>query len=91
MQELHGKHIVIIIEGFPVPLFKIVMQHARTLRQHGADVSIISPKMFGLNNSFEVLEDIAIYRHPMPLEADDALFFFSGIQFCTYMAAFITH
>jgi|WetSurMetagenome_2_1015567.scaffolds.fasta_scaffold83427_3 glycosyltransferase involved in cell wall biosynthesis len=76
MQEFNGKHIVIIIEGFPVPLFKILMQHAAALKQHGADVSIISPKLYGLNKSFEVVDGIAIYRHPMPFEADNVFGFF---------------
>lgn len=76
MQEFQGKHVVIIIEGFPVPLFKILMQHAFTLKQQGADVSIISPKMFGLNKFFEIIEGIDIYRHPMPIEAENAFGFF---------------
>jgi glycosyltransferase involved in cell wall biosynthesis len=72
MQALYGKHIVIIIEGFPVPLFNILMQHALALKRQGGDVSIISPKMFGFNKGFEVLDGIEIYRHPMPFEADSA-------------------
>lgn len=69
---ISGKHIVIVIEGFPVPLFKILMQHATALQTHGAHVSIISPKLFGLTKSFESIEGIAIYRHPLPFEATSA-------------------
>jgi glycosyltransferase involved in cell wall biosynthesis len=75
MPSLNGKHIVIIIEGFPVPLFKILMQHAVTLQRAGAVVSVISPKMFGLTKSHERIDSVDIYRYPLPFEANNALGF----------------
>jgi glycosyltransferase involved in cell wall biosynthesis len=50
-----------------------VWQEANTLKEHGAEVSIICPKMKGYNKSFERIDGIDIYRHPLPLEARGAL------------------
>lgn len=84
MQEFHGKHIVIIIEGFPVPLYRILMQQAVTLYRQGTEVSIISPKMFGFDKSYEQIEGVSIYRHPMPLEANNAVGFL--FEYCWALA-----
>src|SRR5690606_9929560 len=69
MQSLHkdlaNKHILIIVENLPVPFDKRVWQEANTLKEHGAYVSIICPKMKGFNKSFEQLNGIDIYRHPL--------------------------
>lgn len=76
MTKISGKNIVIIIEGFPVPLFKILMQQAIALQQQGAHVVIISPKLFGLTKSFEIVDFIEIMRYPLLFEADSAAGFF---------------
>ncbi len=68
-----GKHILIIVENLPVPFDRRVWQEANTLKEAGAKVSIICPKMKGYNKSFESINDIDIYRHPLPLEASGAL------------------
>lgn len=68
-----GKKILIIVENLPCPFDRRVWQEATTLRDNGYEVSIICPKGKGYTESFEVIEDIHIYRHPMPLEADGAL------------------
>ena len=60
-----GKHILIIVENLPVPFDRRVWQEANTLKEHGADVSIICPKMKGYFNSFEQINGINIYRHPL--------------------------
>ena len=79
MSERHpraGKRIrrvLIIVENLPLPFDRRVWQEAGTLRDAGYDVSIICPKGKGYEQSHEVLDDIAIYRHPLPLEADGAL------------------
>lgn len=43
------------------------------LRSNGYQVSIICPKGRGYDASYECLEGIHIYRHPLPVEADGAL------------------
>jgi glycosyltransferase involved in cell wall biosynthesis len=60
-----GKHVLIIVENLPVPFDRRVWQEANTLREHGADVSIICPKMKGYSKSFEQVNGINIYRHPL--------------------------
>lgn len=73
MSEFAGKHILIIIENLPAPFDRRVWQEACTLKEKGADVSIICPKMKGYTESYEKINDIDIYRHPLPLEGSGAL------------------
>ncbi len=73
MALFDGKHILIVVENLPVPFDRRVWQEANTLRENGAKVSIICPKMKGYTDSYEVLNDIEIYRHPLPLEARGAI------------------
>lgn len=65
--------VLIIVENLPCPFDRRVWQEARTLRAHGYTVSIICPKGPGCERSYEVIDDIAIYRHPQPFEASGAL------------------
>jgi Glycosyltransferase len=60
-----GKHILIIVENLSVPFDRRVWQEANTLKEHGAAVSIICPKMKGYNKGFEQINGIDIYRHPL--------------------------
>jgi glycosyltransferase involved in cell wall biosynthesis len=73
MLEFAGKHILIIIENLPAPFDRRVWQEASTLKENGADVSIICPKMKGYTKSYEKIDGIDIYRHPLPLEGSGAL------------------
>ncbi|MBK8970405.1 MAG: glycosyltransferase family 4 protein [Hahellaceae bacterium] len=56
-----------------LPFDRRVWQEATTLKQSGYEVSIICPVGKGYDKRYEVLNDIHIYRHPLPLEADGAL------------------
>lgn len=67
-----NKHILIIVENLPVPFDRRVWQEATTLKSNGADISIICPQMKGYTKSFEIIDGIEIYRHPLPLEARGA-------------------
>jgi glycosyltransferase involved in cell wall biosynthesis len=67
-----GKHILIIVENLPLPFDRRVWQEANTLSDNGAVVSIICPKMKGYTKSYECLNGIHIYRHPLPIEAKGA-------------------
>ncbi|GAB4039756.1 glycosyltransferase family 4 protein [Spirosoma jeollabukense] len=71
--HIAGKHILVIVENLPVPFDRRVWQEATTLREAGADVSIICPQMKGYTTPFEQLDGIDIYRHPLPVEATGAL------------------
>lgn len=73
MSEFAGKHVLIIVENLPVPFDRRVWQEARALLENGAEVSIICPQMKGYTKSFEQLDGINIYRHPLPIEAKSAI------------------
>ncbi len=68
MGMFKGKHILIIVENLPVPFDRRVWQEANSLKDNGAKISIICPKMNGYNKSYECINDIEIYRHPLLIE-----------------------
>ena len=68
-----GKHVLIIVENLPVPFDRRVWEEANTLTENGAKVSVICPKMKGYTKSFESINGIDIYRHPLSIEAKGAL------------------
>lgn len=72
MKELAGRKVLIIVENLPSPFDRRVWQEATALRDNGAIVSIICPTGKGYEKRFEMLDDIAIYRHSLPKEADGA-------------------
>ena len=76
MAAFQNKHILIIVENLPVPFDRRVWQEANTLKDNGAEVSIICPKMKGFKAPYEVINGIEIYRHPAPFEAQGALGYF---------------
>ena len=73
MDKLKGKHILIVVENLPVPFDRRVWQEANTLSENGAKVSIICPIMKGYTKRYEVINEIEIYRHPLPFEASGAI------------------
>jgi glycosyltransferase involved in cell wall biosynthesis len=72
-KDFIGKHILIIVENLPLPFDRRVWQEANTLKDMGAKVSIICPKMKDYTKSHECINNIDIYRHPLPKEARGAL------------------
>ena len=68
MSGFQNKHILIIVENLPVPFDRRVWQEANTLKDNGAKISIICPKMKGYTTSYEVINGIEIYRHSLPVE-----------------------
>jgi glycosyltransferase involved in cell wall biosynthesis len=68
-----GKRVLIIVENLPCPFDRRVWQEALALRANGYQVSIICPKGRGFDASYECLEGVHIYRHPLVVEADSAL------------------
>lgn len=57
--------ILMIVENLPVPPDRRVWSEARTLRDAGYEVSIISPQGPGHEARYEELEGIHIHRHPI--------------------------
>ncbi|HNP35093.1 MAG TPA: glycosyltransferase family 4 protein [Woeseiaceae bacterium] len=64
--------ILIIVENLPSPFDRRVWQEATTLAAAGYVVSIICPTGKGYEKTFEIIDDVHIYRHRLPLEAESA-------------------
>jgi glycosyltransferase involved in cell wall biosynthesis len=67
---------VIIVENLPVPFDRRVWQEAQALSRAGWTVSVICPANPDFPKRFEVIDDIAIYRHPLPPEGLGVLAYF---------------
>jgi glycosyltransferase involved in cell wall biosynthesis len=59
---------VIVVENLPVPLDRRVWQEAQALTRAGWSVSVICPATPAFPKRFEVIDSIAVYRHPLPVE-----------------------
>jgi len=60
---------VIVVENLPVPFDRRVWQEANALKEAGWEVSVICPLNEQHPERFEEINGIAIYRHPLPVEA----------------------
>jgi glycosyltransferase involved in cell wall biosynthesis len=67
------RRVLIIVENLPVPFDRRVWQEAQTLTSAGYQVSVICPKGKGYEESYEMIDGVAIYRHRLPIEAKGAL------------------
>ncbi len=65
--------VLIIVENLPVPFDRRVWIEATTLKEAGYDVSVICPIGKGLNERYDIIDDIHIYRHPLPKETGSKL------------------
>ncbi|WP_119674466.1 glycosyltransferase family 4 protein [Deinococcus sp. RM] len=64
--------ILIIVENLPVPFDRRVWMEATTLKSHGYEVTVICPTGRGYEKTYELIEGINIYRHPLPDEVSSA-------------------
>ncbi len=60
-----GRRVLIIVENLPVPFDRRVWAEATTLAEAGYQVSVISPMMKGYAQSYEEIDGVHIYRHPL--------------------------
>jgi glycosyltransferase involved in cell wall biosynthesis len=67
---------VIVVENLPVPFDRRVWQEAQALNRAGWTVSVICPTNADFPKPFEIIDDIAIYRHPLPPEGRGAVAYF---------------
>ena len=74
MKKSQGKKsVLIIVENLPLPFDRRVWQECMSLREAGYTVSVICPKGKGYEKSYQELEGVYIYRHPLPHEGSGAL------------------
>lgn len=61
--------VLIIVENLSVPFDRRVWSEAKTLAQAGCEVSVICPKGFNAQASYEFIEGVHVHRHSMIFEA----------------------
>lgn len=66
--ELAKRKVLILVENLSVPFDRRVWAEARALTEAGYQVSVVCPTAPG-DALFEMLEGVAIYRYPAPLDA----------------------
>ena len=64
------KHVLFIVENAVIPLDLRVWREALSLKKQEYEVSIISPVNSRYGKRYEIINDIEIYRHPRPYEAN---------------------
>jgi glycosyltransferase involved in cell wall biosynthesis len=67
------RRVLIIVQNLPLPFDRRVWQEATELVTNGYTVSVICPKGKGYERSYECVNNVHIYRHPLPFEARGAL------------------
>ena len=85
---------VIIVENLPVPFDRRVWQEAQALHRAGWTVSVICPTNTDYPKAFEVIDDIAIYRHPLPPEGQGGMAYlreYSAALFHEFRLLFKVH
>ena len=60
--------VLIIVENLPVPFDSRVWKEAIALKENGYQVCVLSPRGKGYEKTYELLDGVHIYRHPMPSE-----------------------
>lgn len=85
-----ARRVLIVVQNLPVPFDRRVWLEATTLAQAGYQVSVICPKMKGFNASRETIEDIEIYRYPLPIDAQGAAGFAAEFAWCFVMTALLS-
>ena len=66
------KKVLIVVENAAVPLDPRVWKEATALHEAGYQVTVLSPKSVGYEATYECIDSIHIYRHPMPKEGRGA-------------------
>lgn len=86
----HAGRVLIIVQNLPVPFDRRVWQEATTLAKAGYSVTVICPKMKGLNASRETLENVEIYRYKLPISAQGFLGFAAEFTWCFAATSLLT-
>jgi glycosyltransferase involved in cell wall biosynthesis len=67
------RKVLIIVENLPVPFDSRVWKEAISLDKDGYDVTVLCPLGKGSTKRYEILDNIRVYRHPLPSEGNSAL------------------
>ena len=83
--------VLIIVENLPSPFDRRVWMEATTLTKAGYEVSIICPKGKGYEESYEVIDEIHIYRHPMPPEISSVVGYITEYVAAIFWEFYLAH
>jgi glycosyltransferase involved in cell wall biosynthesis len=76
--------VLIIVQNLPLPFDRRVWQEATELVANGYTVSVICPKGKGYERSYECVNNVHIYRHPLPFEASGVLGYLIEYPLCLF-------
>jgi len=82
--------VLIVVHNLPVPFDRRVWLEATTLQRHGYVVTVICPKAKGFNASHEILEDVEIFRYPLPIDAQNAFGFVAEFVWCFFWTTLLS-
>ena len=82
--------VLIIVQNLPVPFDRRVWLEATTLARAGYRVSVICPKMKGHIASHEILEDVEIWRYPLPIDAQGKWGFIAEFAWCFVLTSLLS-
>jgi glycosyltransferase involved in cell wall biosynthesis len=85
-----GIRVLIVVQNLPVPFDRRVWLEATTLARAGYRVTVICPQARGFTAARETIEDIEIYRYPLPIDAQGALGFVAEFLWCFCLTALLT-
>jgi glycosyltransferase involved in cell wall biosynthesis len=80
--SLDRRRSLIVVQNLPVPFDRRVWLEATTLAAAGFEVSVICPKAQGFSLPYEELENIQIYRYPLPFDARRPVGFVAEFAWC---------
>ena len=78
------KKVLIIVENLALPFDRRVWMEATTLQKAGYEVFAICPQGNGYDSDHEVIEDIHIYRHPLPPEQSSVIGYLKEYSWAVY-------
>ncbi|MEA2779461.1 MAG: hypothetical protein QOK29_1005 [Rhodospirillaceae bacterium] len=84
------QRVLIVVQNLPVPFDRRVWLEATTLTRAGYRVSVICPKAKGFNTGYEELEDVAIYRYALPVDASSKLGFVVEFVWCFVLTTLLS-
>lgn len=76
--------VLIVVENLALPFDRRVWMEATTLQKAGYEVSAICPQANGFDSEYEVIENIHIYRHPLPPEESSVVGYLKEYGWAVY-------
>ena len=88
---INSTKVLIIVENLPSPFDRRVWMEATSLTSAGYQVSIICPQGKGYEKSYEQIDGIHIYRHPMPPDKSSVVGYLTEYATAVFWEFFLAH